>query len=167
MGACSFRPAPGVRGQHPRAAGAAFPRETPRPPPNIARKRGSFLNHTGNYRLSLWDAADRILMSGFNADNSKTDAALKAQADAISGLEDSVADMVDAIIMPISVATIASRNCELEHKGTPLKLLGGHGLAGRPLCRAEVAWSWSTACFTKSLAVSPLGIIPTWELALA
>ena len=75
--------------------------------------------------------------------------------------------MVDAIIMPISVATIASRNCELEHKGTPLKLLGGHGLAGRPLCRAEVAWSWSTACFTKSLAVSPLGITPTWELALA
>ena len=81
------------------------------------------MNHTGNYRLSLWDAADRILMSGFNADNSKTDAALKAQADAISGLEDSVADMVDAIIMPISVATIASRNCELEHKGTPLKPL--------------------------------------------
>ena len=31
--------------------------------------------------------------------------------------------MVDAIIMPISVATIASRNCELEHKGTTLKLL--------------------------------------------
>ena len=31
--------------------------------------------------------------------------------------------MVDAIILPISVATIASRNCELGHKGTTLKLL--------------------------------------------
>ena len=31
--------------------------------------------------------------------------------------------MVDAIILPISVATLASRNCELEHKGTTLKLL--------------------------------------------
>lgn len=54
------------------------------------------MNHTGNYQLSLWDAADRILMSDFNADNSKIDAALKAQADAISGLEDSVAGKADA-----------------------------------------------------------------------
>lgn len=31
--------------------------------------------------------------------------------------------MVDAIILPISVATLASRNCELEHKGNTWKLL--------------------------------------------
>ena len=30
---------------------------------------------------------------------------------------------VDAILLPISVATLASRSCELEHKGTTLKLL--------------------------------------------
>ena len=39
--------------------------------------------------------------------------------------------MVDAIIMPISVATIASRNCELEHKGTTLKLLETMAAPGR------------------------------------
>ena len=31
--------------------------------------------------------------------------------------------MVDAIILPISVATLTSRNCELEHKGNTWKLL--------------------------------------------
>lgn len=31
--------------------------------------------------------------------------------------------MVDAIVLPISVATLASRNCELEHKGNTWKLL--------------------------------------------
>ena len=31
--------------------------------------------------------------------------------------------MVDAIILPISVAVLASRNCELEHKGSSWKLL--------------------------------------------
>ena len=30
--------------------------------------------------------------------------------------------MVDAIILPISVAVLASRNCELEHKGSSWKL---------------------------------------------
>lgn len=31
--------------------------------------------------------------------------------------------MVDAIILPLSVATLASRSCELEHKGSTWKLL--------------------------------------------
>ena len=31
--------------------------------------------------------------------------------------------MVDAIILPLSVATLASRSCELEHKGNTWKLL--------------------------------------------
>lgn len=31
--------------------------------------------------------------------------------------------MVDAIVLPISVATLASRSCELEHKGSTWKLL--------------------------------------------
>ena len=47
--------------------------------------------------------------------------------------------MVDAIIMPISVATIASRNCELEHKGTTLKLLETMAAPGR-LYWAKLAW---------------------------
>ena len=47
--------------------------------------------------------------------------------------------MVDAIIMPISVATIASRNCELEHKGTTLKLLETMAAPGR-LYGAKLTW---------------------------
>ena len=47
--------------------------------------------------------------------------------------------MVDAIIMPISGATIASRNCELEHKGTTLKLLETMAAPGA-LYAAKLAW---------------------------
>lgn len=47
--------------------------------------------------------------------------------------------MVDAIIMPISVATLASRNCELEHKGTTLKLLETMAAPGA-LYTAKLAW---------------------------
>ena len=47
--------------------------------------------------------------------------------------------LVDAIIMPISVATIASRNCELEHKGTTLKLLETMATPGR-LYGAKLTW---------------------------
>ena len=47
--------------------------------------------------------------------------------------------MVDAIIMPISVATIASRNCELEHKGATLKLLETAVTPGR-LYDAKLVW---------------------------
>ena len=44
------------------------------------------MNQTTNYQLSQWEASDRILMSDFNADNNKIDAALKTQAEAISAL---------------------------------------------------------------------------------
>ena len=44
------------------------------------------MNQTTNYQLSQWEASDRILMSDFNNDNAKIDAALKTQAEAISAL---------------------------------------------------------------------------------
>ena len=34
------------------------------------------MNHTTNYQLSQWESTDRILMSDFNSDNAKLDAAL-------------------------------------------------------------------------------------------
>ena len=34
------------------------------------------MNQTTNYQLSQWESTDRILMSDFNSDNSKIDAAL-------------------------------------------------------------------------------------------
>ena len=42
------------------------------------------MNQTTHYQLKQWETTDRILMSDFNADNAKLDAALKAQSDAIA-----------------------------------------------------------------------------------
>ena len=39
-------------------------------------------NKTQNYQLNQWVKSDRVLMSEFNADNAKIDAALKAEANA-------------------------------------------------------------------------------------
>ena len=64
------------------------PRPAWRPPGGGAgplRKRGIFLNTTTNYQLSQWESADRILMSDFNGDNAKIDAALAAHDTALAG----------------------------------------------------------------------------------
>lgn len=42
------------------------------------------MNQTGNYQLNQWELADRIQMEDFNGDNSKIDAALKGQAEALA-----------------------------------------------------------------------------------
>lgn len=47
--------------------------------------------------------------------------------------------LIDAIFLPVSVAVIASRNCELEHKGTTLKLLETLATPGR-LYGAKLVW---------------------------
>ena len=47
--------------------------------------------------------------------------------------------MVDAIVLPISVAALASRNCELEHKGNTWKLLETMARS-RQLYAAKLAW---------------------------
>ena len=47
--------------------------------------------------------------------------------------------MVDAIILPLSVATLASRSCELEHKGSTWKLLETMVSPGR-LYAAKLCW---------------------------
>ncbi len=44
------------------------------------------MNQTANYQLCQWAPTDRILMEDFNSDNSKIDAALKAQADTLESL---------------------------------------------------------------------------------
>lgn len=43
---------------------------------------------TGNYNLSQWAGADRILLADFNSDNAKIDTALKALADAVAAKAD-------------------------------------------------------------------------------
>ena len=42
------------------------------------------MQQTGNYQLNQWEKADRIQMEDFNGDNSKVDAALKGQAEALA-----------------------------------------------------------------------------------
>ena len=49
------------------------------------------MNQTTNYQLSQWESTDRILMSDFNGDNAKIDAALKANADSIAAVEEELA----------------------------------------------------------------------------
>ena len=41
------------------------------------------MTKTTNYQLNQWAKSDRVMMDDFNADNTKIDAALKANADAM------------------------------------------------------------------------------------
>ena len=43
------------------------------------------MNQTANYQLSQWESTDRILMSDFNSDNAKLDAALGTLAQTVTG----------------------------------------------------------------------------------
>ncbi len=47
--------------------------------------------------------------------------------------------MVDAILFPLGTAVLVSRNCEIEHKGTTLKLLETVTTPGR-LYAAKLIW---------------------------
>lgn len=47
--------------------------------------------------------------------------------------------MVDAIVLPLSVATLASRSCEIEHKGNTWKLLETMAPPGR-IYAAKIGW---------------------------
>lgn len=47
--------------------------------------------------------------------------------------------MVDSIVLPLSVATLASRSCELEHKGNTWKLLETMASPGK-LYAAKLGW---------------------------
>ena len=51
--------------------------------------------------------------------------------------------MIDAIILPVSVAALASRSCELEHRGAALKLLETMASPGQ-LYGAKLAWGGLT-----------------------
>ena len=49
------------------------------------------MNQTTNYQLSQWESTDRILMSDFNSDNAKLDAALKSHDAALKENADDIA----------------------------------------------------------------------------
>ena len=87
-------------------------------------KGGFILNQTTNYQLSQWETTDRILMSDFNDDNAKIDAALKANADAISS---ETSDRKTAVMVETSARQAADTSLKnsldtLEEKTLPQKL---------------------------------------------
>ena len=49
------------------------------------------MTKTTNYQLNQWAKSDRVMMDDFNADNTKIDAALKANADAAAAASAAVA----------------------------------------------------------------------------
>ena len=61
--------------------------------------------------------------------------------------------MVDAIMLPIGVAVIASRSCELEHRGHTLKLLETAVTPGR-LYAAKLSWGVSMTLYALQQGLS-------------
>ena len=90
------------------------------------------MNQTPNYQLSQWESTDRILMSDFNSDNAKLDAALKAQSDAIAAkaAQSTVAALTQTVSTKASQSALDSLT----------QTVAGHtaALAGKGNCQMEV-----------------------------
>ena len=90
------------------------------------------MQHTQNYQLSRWEKDDRIMMEDFNADNAKLDAALKANADAVSALEVGKADAAalskETSARTAADSTLTARVTALE-QGVKLVRLGTYTTA--------------------------------------
>ena len=70
--------------------------------------------------------------------------------------------LIDAIILPLSVAVLASRSCELEHKGGTWKLLETMANPGK-LYAAKLVWG---ALVLAALLVVRTGIFAAMGMAL-
>ena len=68
------------------------------------------MNQTSNYQLNQWDPEDRILRTDFNEDNAKLDAALKANASAISSEASTRSSAVNALTNKLN----KKGNCRVE-----------------------------------------------------
>lgn len=73
------------------------------------------MTHTESYELNQWSKTDRLMMTDFNADNRKIDAALKAAADAVStkaeasaltAVSDAVSKKAEASALAALTATV-------------------------------------------------------------
>ena len=63
------------------------------------------MTKTTNYQLNQWAKSDRVMMDDFNADNTKIDAALKANADTAAANTQTLAAQAQTIA---SLATARS-----------------------------------------------------------
>ena len=71
-------------------------------------------NYTTNYQLNQWEPTDQVQRTDFNADNAKIDAALKSQADSVSGLSGEIDGLAQSIAANTS-ALNGKGNCQLYH----------------------------------------------------
>ena len=52
--------------------------------------------------------------------------------------------VIDAVMLPLTISALASRNCELEHKGSAVRPVP-KGNGGRPLRWQSAPCSWATS----------------------
>ena len=103
------------------------------------------MNQTANYQLNQWESTDRILMADFNSDNSKIDAALKAQSDAIAAkaAQSTVTALTQTVSTKASQSALDSLTQTVSTKAEAAAVtalsqtVAGHttALAGKGNCR--------------------------------
>lgn len=74
-------------------------------------------NHTSNYNLNQWVKSDRVLMSEFNADNAKIDAAVKAVDNRVTSLSSTVSGKASQSALNTLQSTVNSHTAALAGKG--------------------------------------------------
>lgn len=78
-------------------------------------------NQTANYQLSQWESTDRILMDDFNSDNSKIDAQMKANTDAIAEIQKAYGNCKVSVGTYVGSGTYGSSNQnKLTFSGKPM-----------------------------------------------
>ena len=85
------------------------------------------MQKTDNYQLNQWIKSDRIQMEDFNADNLKTDTALKANADAIAAAQTAIAKCGNCKLVTGSYTGTGAHDTgstlTLNFEGTPVLVI--------------------------------------------
>lgn len=106
-------------------------------------------NQTPNYGLNQWIRSDQVKMEDFNADNLKTDAAIKAQADALTALTGRAARLGNCQIW--STSYVGAERTSVTFPKKPSLVVIGTNLAYMAVvfpCDAEVNYLQSLHKFT-------------------
>ena len=98
-------------------------------------------NHTTNYNLNQWEAADKVLRTEFNEDNAKIDAALKANADAAAAIQAKLGNCTVQYSTYVGDGTYGS-----DHPTTLT-------LPSQPLLVAVVSWEGELYCFAPNTSL--------------
>ena len=122
------------------------------------------MTKTTNYQLSQWAKSDRVMMDDFNADNTKIDAALKANADTAAAASAAVALCGNCAVQHITYTGTGStvRQFTFAHKPLMLTVFGDNvyffavqgaedatsrrGGSGAAIC--SVTWEGKSASWT-------------------